>query len=248
MTEQDRFRTETTAARPDDAGLLQERLIALAGTPDDSALVEKNLSAIARLAASRIDGADHASVTRKSGTEYATVAATSDCAVAADEAQYCDKTGPCLEALEAGYPAAVPDIASTITWPTFRDIAGRLRMYTSLSVPLFAGSGTTIASLNLYSHRHGSLHHLTTAVWNVYEPDIAEPWERDSLDPGSRELTAGLIGAIGLRGMLQRAIAVIVADDRVRPDEAYRTLHARATADGDSLIDTAARLIEQIEP
>ena len=117
---------------------------------------------------------------------YATIAASSDLAVAVDQAQDGDKTGPCLEALEADYPAAVPDITATMTWPGFRDTAARLDLTTSLSIPLFAGSGTTIAALNLYSRRTGTLSTLTTAVWAAYEPDTPGRWVHDALDASNR--------------------------------------------------------------
>jgi hypothetical protein len=226
-------------------GLLQDRLVRLAGTPDDSSRIGTDLIVVAQLAASLIDAIDHASVTARSGGAYVTVAASSDVAVDVDQAQYDDKAGPCLEALEAEYPAAVPDIAAVMTWPGFRDTAVQLGLKTSLSIPLFAGSGTTIATLNLYSSESGALTPLTAAVWAAYDPDGADPWSRDALDPGGRELTAGLIGAMGLRSMIQRAIDVLAAGTDASPDRAYLALRMRAAEAGVSLTDAAAHVNEQ---
>jgi hypothetical protein len=87
---------------------------------------------------------------------YATVAASSDLAVV-DEAQYRDNAGPCLDALDTGSPAAVPEIAATMSWPGFRDVAVNPGLRASLSVPIFAGSGKTIAALNLYGRHCGAM-------------------------------------------------------------------------------------------
>lgn len=226
-------------------GLLSDRLVGLAGTPDDSAHIGTYLIVVAQLAASLIDAIDHVSVTTRSAGGYATAAASSDVATAVDEAQYHDMAGPCLEALDADYPAAVPDIAAVMTWPRYRDTAARLGLKASLSVPLFAGSGTTIAALNLYSRDAGALTILTTAVWAAYDPDISETWSRDALDPGGRELAAGIIGALGLRSMIQRAIDVLATSGDVSTERAYLSLRTQAVEAGISLPDAAAHVIEQ---
>ena len=155
-----------------------------------------------RLLAARLATVGHASVTGRHRGAYATVAASSDLAVAIDQAQYEDNAGPCLEALDANYPAAVPDIAATMTWPGFRDIAARHGLKASLSIPLFAGSGRTIAALNLYGHEQRTMTPLISAVWATYDPDSAEPARHAGL--GDRELTDGLAGALALRTVIQQ--------------------------------------------
>jgi hypothetical protein len=234
----------TAAGRSQPTGLLQDRLLTLAGTPDDSLRIETDLMVVVQLAAKLIPAIDCASVTSRHEGGYTTVSASSDAALALDRAQYDDEAGPCLEALETSHPAAVPDITATTTWPDFSDTADRFGLGTSLSIPLFAGSGTTIAALNLYGRQTGSLSTLSAAVWAAYEPDTAGRWDHDALDPGARELTAGLIGAVALRTMIQRAIGLLAASqsDTTR---AYLTLRARAADTGTSLTDTATQIIEQ---
>jgi hypothetical protein len=234
-----------------EAGLLRDRLLTLAGTPDDSARVGSDLVVVAQLAANRVTAVDYASVTSKVAGVYATVAASSDLAVAVDQAQYDDKAGPCLEALEAGYPAAVPDISATMTWPGFRDTATRLGLQASLSIPLFAGSGTTIAALNLYGRDPAAIKLLTHAVWAAFEPDeYVGPADTDTdaaLDAGARELAAGLIGAMALRDMIQRAVGILMSGGRNGSERAYLELRMRAAEAGVSLTDSAARVIEEGE-
>jgi hypothetical protein len=226
-------------------GLLQDRLMALAGMPDDSAQVATELIVVAQLAANLIAPADHASVTSRFERAYATVAASSDVAVAVDKAQYADNAGPCLEALEANYPAAVPDIAATLTWPGYRSMAASFGLQSSLSIPLFAGSGRTIAALNLYSHHLDTMTTLTTAVWAAYDPETSAAYDHDALDPGGRELTAGLISALALRNLLQRAIGLIKSSTGGSARDAYLTLRTQAAEEGTTLPDVAASVIEQ---
>jgi hypothetical protein len=231
-------------ANPDQAGLLSGRLVALASTPDDNSQVSTDLIIVAQVAANVIAPVDHASVTVRFEDAYATVAASSDVAVALDRAQYADRAGPCLEALEADYPAAVPDIAATLTWPGFRDAAAGCGLQSSLSIPLFAGSGRTIASLNLYSHGLGTMATLTSAVWAAYDPEASGEFDHAALDPGGRELTAGLFSALALRNMIQRAVTLIMVTTERSVDYAYMSLRTRAAEAGISLIDAATRVIE----
>jgi hypothetical protein len=170
--------------------------------------------------------------------------AVKDLAVAVDQAQYDDEAGPCLKALEVGHPSAVPDIAATMTWPGFRAAAVRLGLQASLSIPLFAGSGTTIAALNLYSRGLEAMKSLTTAVWAAFEPDDSTRSADADLDAGGRELTADLIGALALRDLIQQAIGILMGYGR--PSErAYLELRMRSAETGVSLTDTAAHLIEE---
>lgn len=225
-------------------GLLQDRLIGLAGTPDDSSEIGTDLVELAQLAVDRVAAIDHASVTTRLQGAYATVAASDGLAVVVDEAQYRDDTGPCLAALSDGRPAAVPEIGAMMAWPGFRETAVKLGLKASLSIPLFAGSGRTVAVLNLYGRDRSAMKVLTEAVLAAYHPDAADSWHHDDLDPGGRELIGGLIGALALRNMIRQAIGVIMSATGQTPDFGYLTLRRQAAASADSLADTAAYVIE----
>jgi hypothetical protein len=58
-----------------------------------------------------------------------------------------------------------------MTWPVFRATALSLGLRTSLSIPLFAGSGTTVAALNLYNRHPNATTLLTAAICDAYDPD-----------------------------------------------------------------------------
>jgi hypothetical protein len=229
-------------------GFLQDRLVGLAGTPDDDSRIGADLVSIMQLAADRISAVDHASLTSQYQGGFATVGATSGLAAAVDEAQYHGEGGPCLEALANGSPIAVPEIGATIVWPQFRDTAGKFGLSASLSIPLFAGSGRTVAALNLYGRERDAMRPLSQAVLAAYHPDPTVVWNHESLDLGGRELAGGLIGAVALRNMIRRAIVAIMSATGQTPDFGYLTLRLQAAAAGDSLSDTAAYVIEHKAP
>jgi hypothetical protein len=223
---------------------LRERLVDLAGTPDDSPAVRTGLAVIAQLTADWISAVSYASVTTLGPGGYATVAATSELALAVDEAQYAERSGPCLEALTDARVTEVPDISATMAWPGFRETALELGLKASLSIPLFAGRGTPVAALNLYSRQPSAMRSLTVAVESVFFLEEREqPVAGQPLDDGAKNLVAGLTGAFAVRALVQQAIGVIMALTAYGPDQAYGTLCVQAVETDVALPQAAARVV-----
>jgi ANTAR domain-containing protein/GAF domain-containing protein len=192
---------------------------------------------------------DYASITASRGQGYTTVAASSDLALAVDQAQYADEAGPCLHSLESAAPIGVPDIAATMSWPGFHQAAHELGLHASLSIPLFAGSGVPIAVLNLYSRDTAGMAPLIAGTRNLYTGQPPPPGNRpNGMDTGAQQLLAGLAQAFIVRDTIQRAFGVLMARDHCSPAEAYRHLRLRAAESGISLGDTATALLDAARP
>ncbi len=230
--------------KSDVPGPLTQCLIMLAGTPDDEPGHELYLRAIAQLAADSVPAVHHASITMRRDGTHITVGTSSEVALAVDEAQYADGTGPCIAAIEDGVPQAVPDIGGAGDWPGFRDEAFRWGLRASLSIPLFAGRGRPIAALNLYGLDPAAMAPLVRAVWAAY--DSAEPpGELGGLSDGDRRLIAGISGAFVCRAMIQQAIGILMGTTRLSAADAYAALRRRCTGgEGSLAISSAALIIE----
>jgi hypothetical protein len=216
----------------------------LAGTPDDSSWIECQLVGIAQFAA-ELGAVSATSVTAYRDDCQITVAGSSNVALTADEIQRAAEAGPSLAALDSGSPIAVPGAGAT-QWPEYREAAARLGIWASLSVPLFAGRGIPIAVLNLYGCDPDAMAHLTTAVYQVYDPDgTASRPNTGALDHGGTGLVAGLAGAFTVRGLIQRAIGMLMTDTHRTPDAAYLLLRLRAAETGATLRDTAVAVIAE---
>ncbi|HLL65116.1 MAG TPA: GAF and ANTAR domain-containing protein [Micromonosporaceae bacterium] len=172
-----------SALRPE--GPLVDSLVTLAGTPDETDAIDTQLVRIAQLAANLVPAVSYASITTLRDDSYTTVAASNDIARAVDEAQYADGTGPCMDAMQTAAPVAMPDVTATMAWPRFRDEAFRLGLRSSLSIPLFAGSGVPIAALNLYGHDPATMAPLIAEVWSVYDPHRTQSNGRSGDTPGN---------------------------------------------------------------
>jgi hypothetical protein len=228
-------------------GSLADDLIALAGTPDEEPGVPALLRSITQFAADLLQPVSYASMTVQHQSSYATVAMSSEIVLAIDEAQYEDGVGPCLEALQTHSPTVVPRIDATVRWPGFRDMAFRLGLRASLSIPLFAGRGTPIAALNLYGHDVATMATLSAAVVAAYErsPQGGVDPDQHGLGPRADELVNGLIGAFAVRATIQQALGILMAAERTDADGAYEILRSRATASALSLTAAAGSILNQ---
>ena len=226
-------------------GPLAQAVVDLAGTPDDAPGIDRQLEKIAQLAADSVAAADYASITALRDDAYLTVAAGSRLAEAVDEAQYAGQAGPCLQSLTDDAPVAVPDILTTMTWPGFHEAAAGMGLHASVSVPLFTGSGTTIAVLNLYGRDAGAMSPLIAGVWAVFDPDKPLPEDDRPLDAGAEDLLTGFAEALSVRATIQLAVSTIMTRTRTGAAEAYLKLRLHAAEAGVSVPSAAGMVVAQ---
>jgi hypothetical protein len=229
-------------------GPLSTAMITLAGTPDHSPSVDGLALTIARLSAERVAAARFASVTALRGKAYTTVALSDDLAKVIDEVQYADNAGPCLDALDSGAPVGVPDIDKTLQWPDFHEVAPRMGLQASVSVPLYAGRGEAIAVLNIYSHDRGAMAPVIAAICAVHghrDEATVQETPLSGMDAGGLELVAGYTEALDIRATIRLAIGLIMTRNDCGADDAYLSLCIQAGDAGTDLADAAAALVHR---
>jgi GAF domain len=210
------------------------------------------LVTIARLTVERVTAARYASVTALRGKTYTTVAVSDDLIRAIDDVQYADDAGPCLDALRRSTPVGVPDIDTTLQWPGFHEAAPRMGLHASVSVPLFAGRGDAIATLNVYGHDRVAMAPLIAGISLVHldpGPEATDGGQLSELDADSRELVVGYAEALSIRDTVRLAIELIRTSNRCSTDDAYLSLCIRAGDAGTDLAEAATALISRsIDP
>jgi ANTAR domain/GAF domain len=120
----------------------------------DAASADDALGRLTALAVRMVPGADHAAITRRSGDQLATVAATSEVALQVDALQFELGQGPCLDAVFDQAIYRTGNLATDRRWKRFGPrVADSIGVVSMLSSRLFleddAGS---VAALNLYAY------------------------------------------------------------------------------------------------
>ncbi|BEL04049.1 hypothetical protein Q0Z83_022400 [Actinoplanes sichuanensis] len=221
---------------------MAQALVTLAETPDDMPEIGDRLQVVARLAAHRIGIVTYAAITPRPDDGSSTVATSPDLVEAIDDATP-DLPGEPAPHVEPG-PAA-DGLAATIEWPGFRDTAAGMGMGV-VSVPLFTGSGTTVATLDLYGPDPATMAPIAAGIRAAYDPDL--PWpdgseDGSTSDPGVDELVEGVAEALSTRSTIQLALDMIRIGTAPGATDAYLTLRLLAADDSVSLLDAATTLI-----
>ena len=170
-----------------------------------------------------IDGAEHASITRRVGTQgpYRTIAATGDLAIQVDEIQYETRSGPCLDALADQHVFRSDDLAADTRWPEFaRRATDRTPVVSMLAHRLHLDEDTSLAALNLYSTKpaafaavdHNVLNSLATLSAIAIAKADAES-QRDSLQ-----------AALASNRRIGAAVGIVMARYRVTYEDGFTYL------------------------
>jgi hypothetical protein len=218
---------------------LHESIVELAETPDDASQVQALLQRIVKLVAAHVRPVAYTSVTAEREGAPTTVAMSNELALEVDQAQYDDCNGPCLDALNTGIPISVPDAATTLQWPGFRDAAASIGLQASLSIPLFAGRGYPVAALNLYARRWDALAPLTNAILAIISHDLDHAPATEDLDPGSAALVTGIYEGFHVQQRIQVGVGLLMARDKSSEETAYLTLREHAANSGTTLLEAA---------
>lgn len=224
---------------------LTSSVAALAGTPDGDPAVEVYLRVIVELVPAVVGPVNSASITVERDGRFVTLVTSDELAAAMDAAQYTQGSGPCLNA-RAGAPVALPQITAAVQWPQFRERAQALGLYASLSIPLFAGSGAVVASLNLYSREPDAMMGLITQVVELYVHEVP-PYPRADparLHDGGEDLVDGLGAALAVHDDIQHALGMLIGARHLSPAGAYSALQHLASTQGCALHEAATDLLE----
>ena len=139
---------------PSDA--LIEDVLGIVPTLYGSADLDDTFARIATAAVEVLDACDFASITTTEGRQLRTRASTSPVARSADEFQYEEGEGPCLDAVTREQWVMTPDVQVDQRWPRFSArLVGELEVHSMLSVRLqvAATPERNLGGLNMYSRR-----------------------------------------------------------------------------------------------
>jgi GAF domain-containing protein len=176
------------------------------------------------------------------------VCATDDVAARIEELQFSLGEGPCVDAVHSGGPVLIPDLErpSSVTverWPAFMAAAAEAGIRGVFAFPLLIGA-IRIGALDLYRMSPGELtdDQLTGALLAADAAALALLYLHTDAadgfidDPGSRA---------GYHLDVHQATGMVQAQLDVSTEEAFLRLRARAFADGRSVTEVSADVINR---
>jgi ANTAR domain-containing protein/GAF domain-containing protein len=195
-------------------------------------------------------GFDAATVTARHRDDVATIAATDQQMIALDDAQYATGEGPCLEVLEVREPVSVDDAATSHErWQNFARTAAHMGVHSTLSVHLPVDSEGLTASLNLYSRRHMELRAEQVQRAAPFAEQLASAIVGVDAYRSTARLARNLAEAMRTRAVIEQAKGILMAQQRIDADAAFRELAHVSQRTNTKLHDVARLLVEHtLEP
>jgi GAF domain-containing protein len=212
------------------------------------ALVDRTLTEVltdvTRIAAQGIPGAESTSITLIRNEKAFTAAHYGEMALAADELQYEQGYGPCIDAGRGGVLLRVDDMRTEKRWPDYVSRTAQTGVRSSLSVPL-PYQGSSIGALNNYSSEPNAFAtpeslRAGLEVAEVIAVAVANADAHWQLGEQARNM--GL--AMQSRAVIEQAKGVLMAQQRIDADQAFEVLRSASQRYNRKLRDIAVGIVE----
>jgi GAF domain-containing protein len=236
VTEQDERLTTSEPSEDVLTGLLES----LSSNDLDEVLAE-----VAGLATDSIPDADGASVACLRDGRAFTFAATDPGVRELDEAQYSVQNGPCVEAGQDGQVHLSQHLPNDARWPTLAKAAAANGIGSVLAVPIPNGK-EPVGTLNLYARRADAFAQGDTrgalgfAKYAAYA--LLSARERQE----TRRLAEQLAEAMKSRAVIDQAIGVLMARERIDAASAMDMLRRASQSANVKVREIAERLVRDV--
>jgi GAF domain-containing protein len=205
------------------------------------------LARIAELAKATIRGAAEASVTLVADRGAGTAAYTGELALAMDERQYDDGTGPCLDAsADPTTVRLVHDAPNEPRWPGFAAAARAAGVGSSMSVGIPVVQQLN-GALNVYSVEPDAFDEDAVALAESFASYAAVALANAHLYETTSALAQQMAQAMSTRAVIEQAKGVLMAQQGVSPDEAFAILTRASQTSNRKLRDIAQAIVDGAE-
>ncbi len=206
------------------------------------------LTDITLIAARGVPGAESVSTTLLRGEKAFTGAYSSEMALVADELQYDEGYGPCMDAGRGGVVLRIDDMLTEQRWPNYVERVRTSGVRSSLSVPL-PYQGTSIGALNMYSSQPEAFvsPESLDAGREVAEAIAVAVVNADAHHRVS-EQARNMQLAMESRAVIEQAKGVLMAQRRVDADAAFEILRDASQRYNRKLRDIALGIVESTRP
>lgn len=205
--------------------------------------LEETLGEITTIAQRWLPGAEATSITLVRGDKAWTAASTGQLALDADELQYQDGHGPCLDAGRTGLPMLVEDMRTEERWPTYTPRVLEKGVLSSLSVPL-PFQATTIGALNNYSTKANAFGDEALRTAEEIASFIGIAVMNADAHATATSTTQQMREALESRKTIDMALGILIATHHCTPEEAFAVLSRSSQTHNRKLRDLARALVD----
>ena len=202
------------------------------------------LRQVATFAVRAIPGADGAGLTLLEDDRADTVVTTAPFVQEVDALQYRIGQGPCIAATRERRTVLSGSLGNDSRWPQFGGRVARLGVHSAVSLPLLTEEGV-VGALNVYARSKNAFDPRAARLGEVFAVPAAIAVQNAHVLAQARRLAARLEGALHTRGVIDRAVGILMSRTGATEAEALARLRGLSQQDHRKLAVVAQNLVDE---
>ena len=223
---------------------LRESLVALSRLASDRLPLESLLTQVATYAVQAIPGADGAGLTLLEHDRADTIVATSPFVTEIDDIQYGMDQGPCISAAREGQTVLSGSLGADPRWPRFGGRVARLGVHSALSLPLITPDGV-VGAMNVYAHGKNAFDDRAAKLGQIFAGPAAIAVQNAHVLAQTRRLANQLQSALEVRGVIDRAVGILMSRSGSTEHEALERLRSLSQHEHRKLAEVARQIVDE---
>jgi GAF domain-containing protein len=241
---QDGTAEETAERRDAEEEDLRESLMGLTRLASDRLPLEDLLTQVATYAVQAIPGADGAGLTLLEQDRADTIVATAPFVTEIDDIQYALNQGPCISAAREGQTVMSGSLGGDSRWPRFGGRVARLGVHSVVSLPLITPDGV-VGAMNVYAHDKKVYDDRAAELGQIFAAPAAIAVHNAHVLAQTRRLANQLQSALEIRGVIDRAVGIVMSRSGSTEHEALERLRSLSQQEHRKLAEIARQIVEE---
>jgi GAF domain-containing protein len=223
---------------------LRDSLAGLSRLASSRLSLEDLLTRVARYAVQAIPGADGAGLTLLEQNRAETIVATAPFVSEVDEIQYGMRQGPCISAAHEGRTVISGSLGGDPRWPRFGGQVARRGVHSVVSLPLLTPDGV-VGAMNVYAHAKEAFDDRAAELGEIFAAPAAIAVQNAQVLAHTRRLANQLQSALETRGVIDRAVGILMSRTGSTEQEALDRLRSLSQQEHHRLAVVAGRIIDE---
>jgi GAF domain-containing protein len=223
---------------------LRESLAGLSRLAADRLVLEDLLTQVATYAVQAIPGADGAGLTLLEEDRADTIVATAPFVTEVDDIQYGMEQGPCISAAREGQTVMSGSLGGDPRWPRFGGRVARLGVHSVVSLPLITPDGV-VGAMNVYAHDKNVFDDRAAELGEIFAAPAAIAVHNAHVLAQTRRLADKLQSALEVRGVIDRAVGIVMSRSGSTEHEALERLRSLSQHEHRKLAEVASQIVEE---
>jgi GAF domain-containing protein len=223
---------------------LRESLEGLSRLASDRLPLEDLLTQVATYAVQAIPGADGAGLTLLEQDRADTIVATAPFVTEVDDIQYGMNQGPCISAAREGQTVMSGSLGGDSRWPRFGGRVARLGVHSVVSLPLITPDGV-VGAMNVYAHDKNVFDDRAAELGQIFAAPAAIAVHNAHVLAQTRRLANQLQSALEIRGVIDRAVGIVMSRSGITEHEALDRLRSLSQQEHRKLAEVARQIVDE---